>query len=55
MKRFPLKLTYTVLLLFAAGCSSAPPKPVLPDGFHRVPVNVSPSTPDASTVPGDAK
>ena len=41
MKRFLLKLTFILMLVFAAGCSGAPPKPVLPDGSHRVPVNVA--------------
>lgn len=35
-----------------AACSSSPPKPVLPDGLHRVPVNRVPPVPDApSTTP----
>jgi len=29
-----------------AACSSGPPKPVLPDGLHRVPVNRVPPVPD---------
>lgn len=29
-------------------CSSGPPKPVLPDGLHRVPVNRVPPAPDMS-------
>jgi hypothetical protein len=41
-----------VVALFAAlmlgACSGAPPKPVLPDGLHRVPVNRGTSVP---TVP----
>ncbi len=28
-----------------AACSSSPPKPVLPDGLHRVPVNRVPPVP----------
>ncbi|MBN3846107.1 hypothetical protein G3N58_04565 [Paraburkholderia sp. Ac-20342] len=31
-----------------AACSSGPPKPVLPDGLHRVPVNRVPPVPDVS-------
>jgi len=27
------------LVLLTNGCSGNPPKPVLPDGLHRVPVN----------------
>jgi hypothetical protein len=30
-----------------AACSSGPPKPVMPDGLHRVPVNRVPPVPDA--------
>ncbi|AWV04763.1 hypothetical protein DM992_36140 [Burkholderia sp. JP2-270] len=29
-----------------AACSSGPPKPVLPDGLHRVPINRVPPVPD---------
>lgn len=29
-----------------AACSSVPPKPVLPDGLHRVPINRVPPVPD---------
>lgn len=32
-----------------AACSSGPPKPVLPDGLHRVPVNRVPPVPDVPT------
>lgn len=32
-----------------AACSSGPPKPVLPDGLHRVPVNRVPPVPDMSS------
>jgi hypothetical protein len=36
-----------------AACSSGPPKPVLPDGLHRVPVNRVQPVPEvpASEVP----
>ena len=38
-----------------AACSSGPPKPVLPDGLHRVPINRVPPTPDMpTTVPLDS-
>ncbi len=33
------------------GCASGPPKPVLPDGSHRVPVNRVPSVSDALAAP----
>ncbi|MBC8746033.1 hypothetical protein OKW43_005011 [Paraburkholderia sp. WC7.3g] len=26
-------------VILISGCSSGPPKPVLPDGSHRVPIN----------------
>lgn len=32
-----------------AACSSEPPKPELPDGLHRVPVNRVPPVPDGAT------
>ncbi len=32
-----------------AACSSGPPKPVLPDGLHRVPVNRIPPVPEMPT------
>lgn len=32
-----------------AACSSGPPKLVLPDGLHRVPVNRAPPAPDVPT------
>jgi len=34
-----------------AACSSGPPKPVLPDGLHRVPVNHVPPVPAAPDLP----
>jgi hypothetical protein len=34
-----------LLALVLAACSGNPPKPVLPDGLHRVPVNRIPSAP----------
>ena len=34
-----------------AACSSGPPKPVLPDGLHRVPVNRVPPVPDMPAIP----
>ncbi|MDS0858632.1 hypothetical protein NUV25_13040 [Burkholderia pseudomultivorans] len=43
-------LTLTVCLIWSlAACSSGPPKPVLPDGLHRVPVNRVPPVPDVPT------
>ncbi|WP_180970592.1 hypothetical protein [Burkholderia sp. WAC0059] len=32
-------------VLLIIGCSGNPPKPVLPDGLHRVPVNHVPPVP----------
>ncbi|WP_322104056.1 hypothetical protein [Paraburkholderia sp. J41] len=36
-----------------AACSSVPPKPVLPDGLHRVPVNRVPPVPEVPNVAPD--
>ncbi len=33
------------LVILINGCSDSPPRPVLPDGSHRVPVNRVPPTP----------
>ncbi len=33
------------LVILINGCSGNPPKPVLPDGLHRVPVNRVPPVP----------
>lgn len=33
------------LVILINGCSGSPPKPVLPDGSHRVPVNRVPPVP----------
>ena len=33
------------LVMLIDGCSGIPPKPVLPDGSHRVPVNRIPPVP----------
>ncbi|MBB5542411.1 hypothetical protein A8H39_18750 [Paraburkholderia fungorum] len=38
-----------------AACSSGPPKPMLPDGLHRVPVNRVPPIPDVSNATPTAK
>ncbi|RQR25005.1 hypothetical protein DIE22_35600 [Burkholderia sp. Bp9142] len=43
-------LTFAGCLAWSlAACSSGPPKPVLPDGLHRVPVNRVPPVPDLPT------
>ncbi|WP_080440042.1 hypothetical protein [Burkholderia ubonensis] len=43
-------LTLVVCVAWSqAACSSGPPKPVLPDGLHRVPVNRVPPVPDVPT------
>jgi hypothetical protein len=61
MRKFPAVFLVLNFVIFTNGCSSGPPKPVLPDGLHRVPVNsvpvnrvppvpassVSPALPDA--------
>ncbi|AIP32047.1 hypothetical protein DR64_3924 [Paraburkholderia xenovorans LB400] len=38
-------------LVSLAACSSEPPKPVLPDGLHRVPVNRAPPVSESEPVP----
>ncbi|AIP34384.1 putative lipoprotein [Paraburkholderia xenovorans LB400] len=35
------------LVILINGCSGNPPKPVLPDGLHRVPVNRVPPVPQS--------
>jgi len=61
MRKFPAIFLALNFVILTSGCSSGPPKPVLPDGLHRVPVNstavnrvppvpaasVSPALPDA--------
>lgn len=41
MKSFLLKLTCWVLVTVLYACGSTPPKPLLPDGSHRVPINTT--------------
>lgn len=43
-----LAINFVILI---DGCSSGPPKPVLPDGSHRVPVNRVPPVPDVPGAP----
>ena len=43
-----LAINFVILI---DGCASGPPKPVLPDGSHRVPVNRIPPVPDVPVVP----
>ncbi len=61
MRKFPSVFLAINFVIFTSGCSSGPPKPALPDGSHRMPVNsvrvnrvppvpassVSPALPDA--------
>lgn len=42
MKRFLSMSLVIPLVILIASCRSNPPKPVLPDGSHRVPVNTAP-------------
>ncbi|PVX83236.1 hypothetical protein C7402_107142 [Paraburkholderia unamae] len=46
----PLILAGCIVWSLAA-CSSSPPKPVLPDGLHRVPVNRVLPVPDVPAAP----
>jgi hypothetical protein len=61
MRKFLIIFLAMNFVMLMSGCSSGPPKPVLPDGSHRVPVNsvppvpassVSPALPDASVEGG---
>lgn len=45
-------LNFVILI---SGCSSGPPKPILPDGSHRVPINCElpvPVLPSAASTVG---
>jgi hypothetical protein len=46
------RISFSVLsigfVILVSACSSGPPKPVLPDGSHRVPVNQVSPIPAAS-------
>lgn len=39
MKRMIIGSLLVNFVILISGCSSGPPKPVLPDGSHRVPIN----------------
>ncbi|MDR8730081.1 hypothetical protein FEQ05_03202 [Burkholderia pseudomultivorans] len=39
MSRSTVAILLIQLVVLMNGCSDSPPKPVLPDGSHRVPVN----------------
>lgn len=45
MIRFIAVALVIQLVILNDGCSGNPPKPVLPDGLHRVPVNRVPPVP----------
>jgi hypothetical protein len=51
MSRLTSLMLAGCLALSLAACSSGPPKPVLPDGLHRVPVNHVPPVPDVPGAP----
>ncbi len=42
MNRFSYMVLIIQLVILISSCSSTPPKPVLPDGSHRVLVNTMP-------------
>ncbi len=42
MRKFAAVFLALNFVMLTNGCSSGPPKPVLPDGLHRVPVNSMP-------------
>jgi hypothetical protein len=54
MKRLLIGSFLIKFVILISGCSSGPPKAVLPDGSHRVPINrelpVPPAPSAASTV-----
>lgn len=39
MKNLLIALLLINFVILISGCASGPPKPVLPDGSHRVPIN----------------
>ena len=45
MIRFAVAVVIIQLVMLINGCSDTPPKPVLPDGLPRVPVNRVPPVP----------
>ena len=54
MYRFLSIVFATSFVILISGCISGPPKPVLPDGSHRVPVNrvsPDPAAPAPATLP----
>ncbi|ACD20807.1 hypothetical protein Bphyt_6501 [Paraburkholderia phytofirmans PsJN] len=57
MKRFLVALLLMNFVILTSGCASGPPKPVLPDGLHRVPINRErpvPPLPSAASAVGAA-
>lgn len=55
MKRLLIALSLINFVILTSGCSSGPPKPVLPDGSHRVLINRElpvPSVPSAASTVG---
>ena len=42
MRKLPPIFLALNFVILTSGCSLGPPKPVLPDGLHRVPVNSTP-------------
>jgi hypothetical protein len=53
MIRFVAAIVLVSSVLLIDGCQATPPKPVLPDGLHRVPVNRVPPVPPVSSPAGD--
>ncbi|MFT4505110.1 hypothetical protein [Caballeronia sp. 15711] len=51
MKNLMMTVLVSCLVILIESCSANPPKPVLPDGSHRVPVNRVPPVPPASPAP----
>lgn len=51
MYKFLVAILSINFVILIDGCTSSPPKPVLPDGSHRVPVNRVPPVPDVPAAP----
>lgn len=52
MKNLTVTILILSLVILIESCSENPPKPVLPDGSHRVPVNRVPPVPPVTSTDG---
>ncbi|MBY8605985.1 MAG: hypothetical protein IOC39_15060 [Burkholderia sp.] len=53
MKQLWMMFVLIELGILVSGCGDVPPKPVLPDGAHRVSVNQQTPVPPGSSAPLD--